>query len=136
MNNSQMTNHSKNNNHEVTMFRLPRLYKLTLKDKVYDYQTTKREAIENRLERMAFNANVYLSTILLGYKDQTTMNKFYEPSSSTVKFGMDDFAQVCIEIESEEVVDDFCEELKELIREKKKLRKEKLSAQLNSIDGK
>ena len=116
------------------MHKVPFLYKITLREKTSDYQRAKRESFDSRTERLSFNALVYLSTVVFGKKSPTTANQYLEPSTSKAKLGMDEFAEWCIEIESEEPVDDFCEELRELIRQKKESRKKKLSAQLNFLD--
>jgi Tfp pilus assembly protein FimV len=108
-------------------------YLLTLKESLDKYQGEKRLSIENREERNSFNAARHLSK-KLGYQDETTIWKFIVQSTSKIKFGVLDLANLCIEMEDTSAIEDLLSEVKEEIERKKLRRKEKLQDELKLFE--
>jgi hypothetical protein len=109
------------------------LFLLTLKDSIIKFQGRRRMQIEDRKERNTFNAFHYLSN-KLGYKDPTAVYKFLNQSTSRVKLGVDDLAQLCIETLDAAPVEDLLSELKEKISERKLQIKNHYQEQLKFFD--
>jgi len=98
------------------------IYLLTLKECILDYENRRKAKIENRIERLKFKATRFLSSEILGYKDDTTVHKFINKSTSRVKLGADQLADICIEMEDIRPVEDYLFEIKESIKRKQERR--------------
>jgi hypothetical protein len=112
-----------------------KLFLLTLKDSIIQYQGHKRLQIENREERNNFNAFRFLST-RMGYKDDSTLYKMINQSSSRVKMGVDDLEFLCVEMMDDSAAEDFVAGIKEKIALKKEKMKEQYQEQLELLEQK
>lgn len=110
-----------------------KLYLLTLKDAIILYQGRKRLNIEDRNERLSFNAFRHLSD-RLGYKDSSTVYKLINQSTSKVKMGVEDLAHLCIEMMDISPLEDLINEVKEKISDKKESIKNHYQEQLNFLE--
>lgn len=110
-----------------------KLFLLTLKDSILQYQGRKRLQIEDRQDRNNFNAFRYLSG-KLGYKDETSIYKMINQSTSRVKMGVDDLANICIETMDASPIEDLLNEVKEKIAHKKELVKSNYQEQLHFLE--
>lgn len=106
-------------------------YLITLRENIIVFQGKYRKRLKDRRERNTFNAFHYLSTAVLHYADPSTMYKHINKSTSKVKFGADELAAICIELEDVTAIEDYLLEVKEEIRLKKELRKIELQRQLS-----
>ena len=112
---------------------MKKFFLLTLKESLDKYQGRMRMRIENREDRNSFNAARYLSKTL-GYADETTVWKFLNQSTSKVKFGVEDLATMCIEMEDPSGIEDLLIEVKEEIGKKRDKRKEQLKEELEAFE--
>ena len=110
-----------------------KLYLLTLKDAILRYQGRKRLTIENRLKRNNYNAFRELSQ-WLGYKDETTLYKMINQSTSRVKLGVRDLAKICIRVMDSSAIEDLLREVNEEIENKKEKIKSEYQEQLSLLD--
>jgi hypothetical protein len=101
-----------------------KLHLITLKESILNYQAKKRARIHSRNDRVNFNAFIHLSE-LLNYKDQMTVYKFCNPSTSKAKMSLDDFEFILLETLDIKPAEDFLQE----IREKIEVRKDELKNQ-------
>jgi hypothetical protein len=111
-----------------------KLFLLTLKDSIIQYQGRKKLQIENREDRNNFNAFRYLST-KMGYKDDSTLYKMINQSSSRVKMGVDDLEFLCVEMMDASAAEDFVAGIKEKISHRKEKVKEQFKDQLSLLDN-
>lgn len=110
-----------------------KLFLLTLKDSIIQYQGLKRLQMENREERNNFNAFRFLS-VKMGYKDDSTLYKMINQSSSRVKMGVDDLEFLCVEMMDDSAAEDFVAGIKEKIAHKKEKMKEQYQEQLELLE--
>ncbi len=106
------------------------IFLVTLKESIENCQSKRRRQIPDRILRNKYNLMRWLSTEILDYSDPTTVNHFLNQSTSKIKFGLEDFAKICIEIEDVSAVEDFTQELRDEIQTKRERRKEKLQLEL------
>jgi len=105
-------------------------YLLTLHDTIIGYQGRKRLQIADRNDRNKFNAFRFLSS-LLGYKDDSTIYKMINQSTSRVKMGVDDLEGICIEALDSRPIEDLLIHVNEKIAERKKAIKRQVETQLS-----
>lgn len=110
-----------------------KLFLLTLKDSILQYQGRKRLQIEDRKERNSFNAFRHLSA-KLGYKDETSIYKMINQSTSRVKMGVDDLSNICVEIMDASPIEDLLNEVREEITRRKELVKSHYQEQLHFLE--